>query len=148
MRVSAKSRYALAATISMAQEYESGECITIIKLSEKLNISKIYLEQVFSLLKRADIVTSTKGPQGGYQLMRAPSSITVFDILTAVETSLFEKTGETVSERARNIENVMHRSVFEQIDVLMQDFLTGISLADLVSEAEKYGDDGNYMFYI
>lgn len=148
MRISVKARYALAATISMAQEYESGECITIIKLSERLNISKIYLEQVFSLLKRADIVVSTKGPQGGYQLMRKPCDITAFDILSAVETSLFEKTTETVSEKALNIEKTMHLIVFERMDTTIKDFLTSITLADLVGEVEKYTSDENYMFYI
>lgn len=148
MRISAKSRYAMAATTSMAQEYKSGECIKVIKLSEKLDISKIYLEQVFSLLKRADIVTSTKGAQGGYQLTKEPSLITVFDILLAVETSLFEKTGETVSVKAPNIENAMQRIVFDKIDESMKEFLTSISLADLVDEAERYIDGENYMFYI
>ena len=148
MRISAKGRYAIAATISMAQEYERGECITVIKLSEKLNISKIYLEQVFSLLKREDIVISTKGPQGGYQLTRKPDLITVFDILKAVETSLFEKAGESVSEQAPDIEKAMNNIVFEQLDNVIIDFLSSTSLADLVSEAAKHTGNENCMFYI
>lgn len=48
------------------------ECITISSIAEKLGISKIYLEQVFSLLKRAKLVTSLKGAQGGYQLSKIP----------------------------------------------------------------------------
>ena len=87
MRISAKGRYALAAAISMAQQHGTGEYITVISISEKLGISKIYLEQVFSLLKRAGLVTSVKGAQGGYQLSRMPGQITALDLLMAVETS-------------------------------------------------------------
>jgi len=89
MRISAKGRYALASVVFMAQQHESGEYITILSISEKLGISKIYLEQVFSLLKRGNIVNSIKGAMGGYQLTRMPQQITVLDVLKAVELSLY-----------------------------------------------------------
>ena len=107
MRISAKGRYALAAAISMAENYSNGEYITVISISEKLGISKIYLEQVFSLLKRGGIVISVKGAQGGYQLARVPRDITVFDVLSSVETSLFEQAEETVQEKAPEFEAAM-----------------------------------------
>ena len=56
MRISAKGRYGLAAAISMAENYNSGEYITVISISERLGISKIYLEQVFSLLKEEELL--------------------------------------------------------------------------------------------
>ena len=65
MRISSKGRYGLAAMVCMAESYGSGACITIISLSERLGISKIYLEQVFSLLKRGGLVLAIKGVQGG-----------------------------------------------------------------------------------
>lgn len=61
MKISSKGRYGLAAMICIAQNCKNNECITIIKISEILGISKIYLEQVFSLLKRAGLVNSIKG---------------------------------------------------------------------------------------
>ena len=61
MKISAKGRYGLAAMTYLARNYASGAPITIISISEKLGISKIYLEQVFSLLKRANLVNSIKG---------------------------------------------------------------------------------------
>ncbi|HCX65526.1 MAG TPA: Rrf2 family transcriptional regulator, partial [Eubacteriaceae bacterium] len=76
MKLSAKGRYALAATTSMAQNKDKNEYITLISISEKLSISKIYLEQIFSLLKRGGVVNSIKGSQGGYQLSRSPKQIT------------------------------------------------------------------------
>ena len=62
MKISAKGRYGLAAMTYLARNYEAGTPITIISISEKLGISKIYLEQVFSLLKRARLVNSIKQP--------------------------------------------------------------------------------------
>ena len=87
MRISAKGRYALAAMVHMAQGHANGECTTLISISEKLGISKIYLEQVFSLLKRGDIVTSVKGAQGGYMLTRSPGEISAYQVLSAVEST-------------------------------------------------------------
>ncbi|MFV0412017.1 MAG: RrF2 family transcriptional regulator, partial [Oscillospiraceae bacterium] len=65
MKVSTKGRYALAAVTHMAQQHSTGEYITVLSIAERLGLSKIYLEQVFSLLKRGGIVNSTKGAQGG-----------------------------------------------------------------------------------
>ena len=60
MKISAKGRYGLAAMTYLARNYASGSPVTIVSISEKLGISKIYLEQVFSLLKRARLVNSIK----------------------------------------------------------------------------------------
>ena len=79
--------------------YEAGLPVTIISISEKLGISKIYLEQVFSLLKRARLVDSIKGSQGGYQLARAPKDISVYDILVAIELALVEPAAVTTAEK-------------------------------------------------
>ena len=56
-----------------------------------LAVSKIYLEQVFSLLKRDGLANSIKGAQGGYQLSRPAEEISVYDILSVAELSMFEK---------------------------------------------------------
>ena len=148
MRISAKGRYALAAMLSMAQQHPGGEFITLISISEKLGISKIYLEQVFSLLKRSELVTSVKGAQGGYQLARVPRQITVLDILKAVETSLFDKTEDTVPDRAPEIEYALRRCAFDLLDECVSEVLSQKTLDDLVSAAEWQKEDGAPMFYI
>lgn len=148
MRISAKGRYALAAVISMAQNYESAEPVTVISISEKLGISKIYLEQVFSLLKRGGIVNSLKGSQGGYHLARMPRQVTLSDVLSAVELSLFESTEDTVSKNAPEIETAMRLSAFDKMDEALKTTMGGITLHDLVTEAEKHKPDEAIMFYI
>ena len=134
--------------MNMAQQYANGEYITIISISEKLGISKIYLEQVFSLLKRAQLVLSVKGAQGGYQLTREPEQITVLDVLLAAEQALFEPTQETVDEKAPAIEAAIRSAVFDMLDNTVRAALKSITIADLLSEAEKYKADQAMMFYI
>ena len=148
MRVSAKGRYALAAVIDMAQHYNNGEFITLISISEKLGISKIYLEQVFALLKRGNLVVSEKGSQGGYQLSRMPGQITVYDVLSAVETTLFENAEDTVPDKAPDIEAAMRFSAFDVLDKSVKSSLEKITLNDLVTEAEKHKAQHAVMFYI
>lgn len=146
MKISAKSRYALAALVQMGLGGDE-KFVTILSLSESLGISKIYLEQVFSLLRRGDVVTSTKGSGGGYQLSRPMHKISVYDILSAIEISLFEKTAETVADKAPNIESVLQSDIFIKLDVAISESLEKITLDLLVVKAKELGEDGG-MYYI
>lgn len=148
MRISSKGRYGLASMIYLSQQYDNGECVTVLSISEKLKISKIYLEQVFSLLKHAGLVTSVKGAQGGYQLSKSPNKITACDILHAIEASLFEKTVQSVLGEDDTIEKAMRGLVFDQLDSNINDTLDKVTLSDLVSEVEMNKKDYVLMFYI
>ena len=148
MRISAKGRYALASVVHMAQQQHSVESITLVSISERLGISKIYLEQVFSLLKRGELVTSVKGAQGGYLLSAAPGQINVLDVLTAVETGLFDKTEDTVAEKAPEIEFAMRERAFQALDAAVSASLSQVTLEDLVLASEKYKGDDAAMYYI
>ena len=148
MRISAKGRYALASVVHMAQQQHSGESITLVSISERLGISKIYLEQVFSLLKRGELVTSVKGAQGGYLLSAAPGQINVLDVLTAVETGLFDKTEDTVAEKAPEIESAMRSLVFEALDQSVSEALIRCTIEDLLADAEQHKAAHAVMFYI
>jgi Rrf2 family protein len=148
MRISARGRYALAATISMAARHGSGENITVVSLSDRLGISKIYLEQVFSLLKKADVVCSQKGAQGGYRLSRLPRKISALEVLEATDLSLFEGVGDTVADKAPEIETVLRLKVFDAVDGAVRDRLGAISLQDLAEEMKKHAKDQDYMFFI
>ena len=147
MRISAKGRYGLASVVYMAQLHHTGEYITLIRIAEALDISKIYLEQVFSLLKRADVVTSVKGAQGGYKLLKTPKETTVYEVLSAIETALFEETEETVPS-VPALEAAMQKAVFVTLSNDIKTSLKKLTLYDLVVEAEKQRDHDNFMFYI
>lgn len=148
MRLSAKGRYAITAMIGLAQHYGTGECTTVSSISERFGISKIYLEQVFSLLKRSGIVTSVKGASGGYQLDRSPKTITLYDILSAVELSLFEQNDATVPETAPEIEKTLNHAVYDRLDSTLRSTMEKITLEQLMQEAEQHRSENGLMFYI
>ena len=148
MRISSKGRYGLASMICMAESFGSGACVTIVSLAERLGISKIYLEQEFSLLKRAELVIAIKRAQGGYKLSRPPQQITAYEVLRALEQSLFEKTADSVSKKAESIEAAMQEKVFSALDDAVKTTLSGPNLSDLLMETEKQRQDAGFMFYI
>ncbi|MDR3307043.1 MAG: Rrf2 family transcriptional regulator [Endomicrobium sp.] len=147
MRVSAKAKYGFAAMGMFGAKYNTGEYVTVLSLAERLKISKIYLEQVFALLKRADLVVSIKGSRGCYRLSKAPKVITAFDILSAIEVSLFEKAAEFLLESEHALEKTIQGSVLEKLDALIKTTLSAITLESLVLDAQKRLSDG-YMFYL
>lgn len=148
MRISAKGRYGLAAMTYIAANHQAGSPVTIISIAEKLGISKIYLEQVFSLLKRAGLVNSIKGAQGGYQLVAAPQEINVYDVLAAIELSLVEKTEHTVKEQAPALDKALQSSVFSLLDETVKKTLVQINLQDILNETEKEKNAGEFMYFI
>jgi Rrf2 family protein len=148
VRISAKSRYALAALTTMAMQEETKECVTVISISDSLGISKIYLEQVFSLLKRAQLVISVKGAQGGYRLSRSASSITALHILSAMEQRLFEQTGSSAGKSASYIDHVLLANIWKPLESALKETLAGITLRDLASKAEEQKGGDALMFYI
>jgi Rrf2 family protein len=145
MRISLRTRYGLAALLCMAEKSQSEERVTILSLSEKLKISKIYLEQVFALLRRSGLVNSAKGAQGGYTLSRPARNITAFDVLSATETSLLEKAEETVADE--NIEKTLKDTVFDPLDNSVKETLSKITLEDMVNKSAVYTNGDYYMYY-
>lgn len=145
MRISAKGRYALAAMIHLGRHKE-GECIPLIQIADTMDISKIYLEQVFSLLKRAGLVSSVKGSQGGYKLTRISKDISIYDIMIATEAAIFE-VAKGAAGKAKDIEKALDIRVFGPLDDAVKEVLSARSLADLVEEAANQQGDG-YMFFI
>lgn len=148
MRISVKGRYGLASMIYMAQNFNSGEPVTVSSISEKLGISKIYLEQVFSLLKRSELVFSVKGSQGGYKLARFPQQITAYEVLSAAELALFESTEKTFDQKSPETDAAMRALVFSPLDEYIRTALQKVTLYDLVNEVEKQKQQHGHMFYI
>jgi Rrf2 family protein len=145
MRISAKCRYGIAALITLCNH---GSTLTsIFKISEELEISKIYLEQVFGKLKHEGIITSVKGAQGGYKLARAASEITLADIVYALVDGIAENSFETVPEKAPEIDAVISET-FTELDDTIKKKLSEISLESLSKKASERKNGQEYMFYI
>ena len=143
MKVSSKGRYGLAVLASMAKHEGVNKIVAVVSLSERLEISKIYLEQVFALLKRGGFVTSVKGSSGGYYLAKPPKDITVFDVLSATESAMFEKTEAAISKRDENLERSINENVFNKLDKAVEETLSGITIEDIVNKSVE-----GYMYYL
>lgn len=148
MKISSKARYGLASVIYIARFYENNINITISKISEELSLSKIYLEQVFSLLKQSKIVLSVKGAQGGYRLAKNPKDITVFEILHCTDANIFEKNKPTLKEDKYNISKAMQINLFDNIDKAFEIMLNKITVFDLLRKSEELSLENDIMYYI
>jgi Rrf2 family protein len=137
MRISVKGRYALAAAVNIADRAERGGNISASSIADELKISKIYLEQVFAQLKKANILNSVKGPKGGYRLAKNPGETTAWDVLTAVELSITEAPETTVSESAPDIEMAIVENVFRPLDDAIKASLSRVTVRDLLEYARK-----------
>lgn len=147
MRISAKGRYGLAAMAHLALNYSGGTPITIISISEKMGISKIYLEQVFALLKRGGLVLSLKGSQGGYQLARPPKEITAYDILASIETAMMEPADKTVEQTQPRLESALQDMVFARLDGAVRAALSEVTLEDIMQNIESQSKE-QLMYFI
>jgi Rrf2 family protein len=137
MRISVKGRYALASVTVIARRAQSKENVTVSSISDELGISKIYLEQVFSQLKREGLLLSVKGPRGGYQLSRSPSKITAWDVLTTLESGLAEQTENTVGDNVLEIEMALQTLIFEPLDEVIRTRLSEITVQEILDYSDK-----------
>lgn len=87
MKYSTKSRYALRLMVDLTL-HGNGDYIALKDISERQNISVKYLEQIVSVLGKAGMLKSVRGPQGGYKLAKDPSEYTAGDILRITEGNL------------------------------------------------------------
>jgi Rrf2 family iron-sulfur cluster assembly transcriptional regulator len=84
MRLTTKGRFAVTAMIDLAMHHGGGP-VTLAEISGRQKISLSYLEQLFGKLRRHRLVESVRGPGGGYNLARDMASLTVADIILAVD---------------------------------------------------------------
>lgn len=140
MRISTKGRYGLAVMVKLGEQPTNW--VSISTLSQELGLSKIYLEQVLSLLKNGDLVQSTKGPQGGYRI--SGSTMNVFDILHVLEPALFEH--ETSVGSNLDLQHILVDTVFGPMQASLDETLKSITLESLVAISRNRREEP--MFYI
>ncbi|MEM8592694.1 MAG: Rrf2 family transcriptional regulator [Pseudomonadota bacterium] len=133
MKLSTKGRYAMVALADLALQ-EPGKLVSLGEISKRQQISLPYLEQLFVKLRRAELVSSVRGPGGGYRLAKPPSDIRVAEILGAVdETVSAMHTGAGVSggvsgSRAQSMTNRLWEGLSAHVYV----FLHQTRLSDVV----------------
>jgi Rrf2 family transcriptional regulator, iron-sulfur cluster assembly transcription factor len=140
MRLTTKGRYAVTAMLDLSLNYGLGS-ITLADISDRQSISLSYLEQLFSRLRKQGLVSSTRGPGGGYQLSRSADEITVLDVITAVD----EKVDSTACEGKANChgdEQCLSHELWTSLSEQIQNYLAEITLGQVVRnyQSTKSGD--------
>lgn len=133
MKLSTKGRYAVVALADIALQ-PTEKLVTLAEVSERQDISLAYLEQLFVKLRRAELVTSVRGPGGGYKLARSPSEIRVLDILSAVDetvSALHTGAGASGAQSGSRAQSMANR-LWEGLSAHVYVFLHQTRLSDVV----------------
>ena len=132
VKFSSKAHYGLRAMVELAQTYGSGP-VALADIAKSENISQRYLEHLIAKLRHAGLVKATRGVQGGYQLGVAPTSITVGEVLRALEGPITtaQCASESGSECCTREAVCSSREVWRKVRQAITDVLDSITLADL-----------------
>ena len=132
MVISSKGRYALRMMLDLAQHCGDG-FVSLKHISERQEVSLKYLEAITASLNRAGLVLSQRGKEGGYRLSRPASEITVAEVLHSAEGSLaavscleLEQSGCERAEQCKTL------PLWRHLDTLMDNYLSGVSLQDVM----------------
>lgn len=136
MRLTSKGRYAVRAILDLTFN-SNGKPVRLQEISERQKISLHYLEQLFRRLRKGNVVKSVRGPGGGYLLARSMDDIAVKDVLLSVGENINparDIVGPSDSKES-TVEFVLTKSYFENLAVLMQEYLETTTLGDLIRKA-------------
>ena len=142
MKISTKGLYAVRFMLNLA-EHGGDKLVSLKEVSEAESVSKKYLEQIVPNLVSAQLVKSVRGAAGGYRLARPASDITVLDVLAVTEGTLapvsclaceddFDCSQPTIC---------IEIDVWRGLDKLIKDYLSGITLQDILDNASSVASD-------
>ena len=134
MRLSTKGRYAVMAMADLAGHAAQARPVALADIAERQEISLSYLEQLFAKLRRGGLVTSVRGPGGGYRLSRPSAEVRIADIIVAVDEPIAAtrcKTGSAKGCTKSGARCVTH-DLWEELGQQIHVFLSSVSLADVV----------------
>lgn len=142
MKLSTKGRYGLRAMLDLGLN-ATGQAVSIKSISERQGISENYLEQIIATLKKNGYVKSTRGPKGGYSLMKEPKEISVGDILRVLEGDLNPVDCVEVNEALTCQESQLcvTKFVWRKISDSINQVVDNITLEDLMQEQYKIDDE-------
>ncbi len=132
MRLSTKGRYAVMALTDLARR-EHDRAVSLADIAARQEISLAYLEQLFARLRREGLVTSSRGPGGGYRLARPAAETNIADIVAAVDEPL---RATRCAEHGKGCmlkgEKCLTHDLWEEMGHQLHDYLASVSLADVV----------------
>ncbi len=144
MKISTRGRYGVLAMIVLAEQHGSGPT-SIKEIVEQQGLSHSYLEQILGPLRRAGLVRSVRGPEGGYLLARTPEEISVGDVLRVLEGPLVPvdcvEEEQNIQQTCERQDACSARQVWMSLKKSLTDVVDSISLQDLIDGVEQVQDE-------
>ena len=134
MKLTSKGRYAVTAMLDVTIHAISGP-VSLADISERQGISLSYLEQLFSRLRKEGLVTSVRGPGGGYRLGKCSAQIAIADVISAVNESV-DATKCSGKGNCQDGEQCLTHSLWEGLSQRIEEFLQNITLSELVAKRD------------
>ena len=146
MRISSKGEYGLRALFDLAQHYGEGP-VQSRDIHLRQGIDENYLNQILMSLRKAGLIESIRGPQGGHRLARPPAQITIHDALLALEGPLLPTdSGRDNVPSTEPMDRELIREIWDDLRALLEQRLSGLTIDDLVQR--KRERNGEMMYYI
>lgn len=132
MRLTTRGRYAVTAMLDLALHDQSGP-VSLSEIAERQGISLSYLEQLFSRLRKRGLVDGTRGPGGGYRLRKSVQSISVADVIDAVDETV-DATKCGGQQNCQGEQRCLTHDLWADLSTQIRDFLDNMSLNELVAQ--------------
>ena len=150
LKLSTKGRYGVKAMFDLAQHFGEGPS-SLKSIAERQDISEHYLEQLIAGLRKAGLVKSVRGAQGGYILGREPGKIRIGDIIRVLEGPIapVDCVAEEDPELCAKAEHCLTRPIWEKVRDSITEVLDSITLENMLEDAKKREADRSlYMYFI
>ncbi|MGF7004124.1 Rrf2 family cysteine metabolism transcriptional repressor [Lachnospiraceae bacterium PFB1-21] len=144
MRISSKGKYGLMIMIDLAH-FGADKPVPLTQVAKRQDVSLNYLEQLAIKLKKAGLLKSIKGPGGGYVLGKEAKDITAYEMLQCLESDLSVASAD---EKQEGIMRMLKSQLWDELDARNQEFLKGVTLADLEKEYPEEFSEDYFMYYI
>ncbi|MDR1898489.1 MAG: Rrf2 family transcriptional regulator [Treponema sp.] len=141
MRITTRGRYALRASLALAKLGKDGSPVSINTLAEEENISSVFLEQIFFRLRKAGIVSSVRGPGGGFCFAHPLDKLTVKEILDAAGEDLSVTPCDKHNEDCDRISGCLSHKIWVETTELVNRYLRGITIASILEKNEFAVED-------
>jgi Rrf2 family iron-sulfur cluster assembly transcriptional regulator len=134
MKLTSKGRYAVTAMLDVALHSRNGP-VSLADISERQEISLSYLEQLFARLRKGQLVSSVRGPGGGYKLGRAANDIAIGEIIRAVDESV-DATRCQGQADCQGGQRCLTHTLWQDLSDRISQFLNGITIGELMTKNE------------
>ncbi|MCR4861917.1 MAG: Rrf2 family transcriptional regulator [Ruminococcus sp.] len=147
MRISTKVECGIIALLDIALNTHDENTVKVNAISKRNNISAKYLEQILPLLKQSELIISVKGSNGGYRLSRSLGTITLYEIVNALDRSILSSS-EFSKELEQNATDAIEKCLWRPMTSYLRKYTQSLTLKDLTDmyyERKSYNDDISFI---